>query len=337
MSKHITIIDTYAPTEDKQNLLVSCIESCKKLNTDILLVSHCTLPEHIVSMVDYYIFDKDNRFNVSNTFAWKVVNNVTVNLRINQSHEFPIIKSMRNAFSLAHALKYEYFYFTEFDFLFSDNDIEKLKSLQNELQQTNKNFVFMKPDDASWIMNDVQLYGIYYETSFFAGRVEPLLQRFNEYFPFTIEEYNSSLALMLNGKPGCLEHLFYDAFHGKTDESIIIPQYVKEYLSESKTNTSSFKSTTSLILPSNIGKNYLYISNDNAEEMLFRVYMNDVEVEQHNLINASVAQSFRLVELQDTAKIRVDVYSNNKLINVHNVEYDVNFADYSNNGTVEIL
>lgn len=333
----ITIIDTYAPTVDKQRVLIQCIDACKKLNTDILLVSHCTLPEHIISMVDYYIFDRDNRFNNTNAFAWKCVGNLTVNLNIRYSHEFPIIKSMRNAFSLAHGLGYEFFYFTEFDHIFSESDIERIKKLREDAYETDKDFIFFGPSDAVWIINGIEKYGIYYETSFFAGKVTPFITKFNRYFPGTLEEYNSSLALMVDETPGCLEHLFYDAFHTELDKSIVIQNYVKEYFHDSRTNVSSYKSTTCKVLPANDGKHYLYVSNDNTNQLLFKVYFNDIEVNRFPLINNSPAESFTLLELLYDTEIRVDVYENDTLIHTHTEDYNMNnFDRFVTNGSVHI-
>jgi hypothetical protein len=335
MTKSLTIIDAYAPTTDKQKLLIECIESCKGFATDIMLVSHNVLPEHIVNRVDYYIFDKDNRFNTTQAWAWKTVGDVTVTLNIHHSHEFPIIKSMRNAFSLADALGYEFFYFTEFDHEFSNTDIQKLELLKNELCTTNKNFLFMKPVTASWNMNGVDLYGIYYETSFFAGKVRPFVQRFTEYFPILLEEFEA--AQNKNDNPHCLEHLFYDAFKDKAEETIIIEQYVKEYLMDSKINRSSYKSTTSVILPSNVNKNYLYISNDNMEPLIFKIYMNDQKVQEYSLTNTTVAQGFQLLELSHDAEIRVDVYEEETLIQTHMLTYrEANTDAFRATGMVNI-
>ena len=210
--KTITIIDAYVSSLEKENLLRECITSCRKLGTDIMLVTHCTLPKDIVELVDYYIFDKDNRFNQNSVHAFKSIGNTTVFIPIKESHEYPIVKSMRNAFILAKGLGYELFYFTEFDLLFSDSDIERLKQLQSQLISQNKDFIFFQPINAAWYINNVPIYNVYYETNFFAGKISPFMEVFDSYFPHTLEEYNAKLAHISGDNPNCLEFYFFNAF-----------------------------------------------------------------------------------------------------------------------------
>jgi hypothetical protein len=242
---------------------------------------------------------------------------------------------MRNAFSLAHGLGYKNFYFTEFDHNFSDSDLSKIRTLAEKMVSEGKNFVFFRPLDASWIIDEITVVGVYYETSFFMGKTKPFVERFNEYFPFTLEEYNATYPLMLDNKPACLEGLFYDAFHQYTDMSIVVEQYAKSYFDDSNINMSSYKSTTCKILPSNDSKYYLYISNDNMDEFTFTVYFDDTLVDTSSLCNTNIAQSFKLLELKNSVKIRVDVCATGNNITTHNVEFDVqNTSAYSLNGSV---
>jgi hypothetical protein len=58
--KNIVIINSYANTEEKVNLLLNYVKQVKKTNCDILLTSHLPLPQNIVTLVNYYIYDKEN-------------------------------------------------------------------------------------------------------------------------------------------------------------------------------------------------------------------------------------------------------------------------------------
>jgi hypothetical protein len=60
--KNIIIINSYANTEEKVNLLLNYVKQVKKTNCDILLTSHLPLPPNIVALVNYYIYDKETLY-----------------------------------------------------------------------------------------------------------------------------------------------------------------------------------------------------------------------------------------------------------------------------------
>lgn len=334
--KHITIIGAYATTLAKQAILVECIESCKKLNTDIMLVTHCTLPEHIVRMVDYHIYDKDNTFNISLSYAWLEVGNTRVILNNHGSHEYPVMKSMRSALSLAQSHGYESFTYNEFDNIFADNDIQKIVSLRQELHSSTKNFMFFTPTGVSWNLDGVDLYDIFYETCFFMGKITPFLSGFNEYFPKTLEDYNT---LALNNKgPGILEHHFYAAFQKYISDTLIVNSRTGTYFSDSRLNISTLSGTDCKILPKESNdKYYLYLANYNPKDFLFKVYFNDVEITQIVLNGTITATTFKLLDILSDTKIRVEAYSDNEKIDGYELEYkEIARSEYDKNGKVII-
>lgn len=333
--KSITIIDTYAPTLDKQNLLVECINSCRKLGTDIMVVSHHALPENILGMVDYFVYDSNNTFNNFSACAWKAVGNITVYIPITKSHNYPIVRSMRNAFGLANALGYEFFFFTEFDHNFSESDTQRLTELKHNMLDQSKDFLFFRPKGAVWQVEGVSIYDVYYETSFFAGRVAPFTKIFDGYFPSELEDFNIAFGQMGKDSPNCLEHLFYSAFHRFISKSVIIEQYVNEYFTDSRINVSSIENTKSLLLRANDGRDFLYITNDNTNEYLFKVYMNETEHSQIILTARTVAEGFTIIPLTHDCDIKVLVYQHDILLNTYHLEYKLEDAHkFENNGSI---
>jgi hypothetical protein len=333
--KKITIIDAYVSSVEKENLLRDCITSCRKLDTDIMLVAHCSVPRDIIEMVDYYIFDKDNRFNENSVYAYKQVNDTTVYIPVKQSHEYPIIKSMRNAFILTKGLGYEFFYFTEFDLAFSDGDVQKLKDLYTEMETSGKDFIFFRPTNAAWVINGTPIYNVYYETNFFAGRVTPVVEVFDSYFPNTLEEYNIRLAPIQGNNPNCLEFYFYDAFNKFADRSIVTNQHTKEYLADSKINVSSYHNTKCMIMRSTNQKDYLYITNENEKDYGFKVYIDSELVGEYVLSNKSIFANFAIIRLYKDCEIRVDVAESES--DGHNYTISYKYADsasFINNGYI---
>ncbi len=333
--KSITIIDAYAPTLDKQNLLIECINSCRRLGTDIMVVSHHALPENILGMIDYFVYDSNNTFNSFSAFAWKTVGNLTVNIRITKSHNYPIVRSMRNAFGLANALGYEFFFFTEFDHNFSESDTQRLTELKTNMLDQSKDFLFFRPRNAVWQVDGVSIYDVYYETSFFAGRVAPFTKIFDGYFPSELEDFNSAFGQMGKDTPNCLEHLFYNAYHRFITKSVVIEQYVKEYFTDSRINVSSAENTKSLILRANDGRDFLYITNDNTDEYLFKVYMNGDEQSQVTLTSRTVSEGFTIIPLPHNCDIKVLVYQDDTLVSTHLLEYKLEEAHkFVDNGSI---
>jgi len=58
--KKIALISSFCDTQDKLNVLKKNIETLKKNDLDVLLMSPIHLPENIQSMCDYYFQTKDN-------------------------------------------------------------------------------------------------------------------------------------------------------------------------------------------------------------------------------------------------------------------------------------
>lgn len=336
--KSLLYITAYAPTVDKQELLMRCIESCKALGVDILISSHAPLPEHIIRSVDYFIYDTDNRFSKSEGICfWKQVGNTTINIFGKKSHEFPIIKAIRNALYIAKGNGYEFMYGTDFDNIFSAEDIEKLIELKNRVVMEDKEVFFFYPPDASWILDGVSLKGIYYDIYVFGGYTNTILDAFDSYFPKTLEEYNDTLGHMVPNRPQCLEHYFYNAFQGVREKTLTINSYVKEYLTSSIINASTLNSTSCWILPASDGKHYVYMTNDNVEDYTFNVLVDDVHRMALSLNGRTIEQSFHLMELTEDCSIRVEVYNLDNLINTHYLEYRVHDTDkYVKDGNIQI-
>ena len=125
--KNLFIIDTYPVSPKQEEILIECIEKLKFLKWDILLVSHLPIKTEIQEMVDYLIYDKDNTFLPSNItpFNWfEIGGNLKVEI-LNGGHTLPICRNMFNSIKFAEDNYYDFFFFLEFDNLFSESDLLK--------------------------------------------------------------------------------------------------------------------------------------------------------------------------------------------------------------------
>jgi FkbM family methyltransferase len=320
----IFIIDTYATTNVKLNILRDCIKSIKPLQCPIMVVSHCTLPEDIVSSVDYHLYDADNRFNVSHNYAYDVNEDFTIVENTILSHEFPIIKSIRLALNCAKSLGYEYFYFCEFDHKYSEKGIEQIRSLENQMIEQEKELVFFHPKDAAF--GDV--VGEYYETSFFIGKTDAFLNQFNSYFPNDIDVYNENFASQF---PNCLEYFFYKCFN-KT-KSLLISKYAKDYFYNSTINVSSYQNIRYDILSDEEKNVYFIITINDLIDYEFEILFSDKKIDSFIFENN---KKYKIAKLSDSCTIKVNVYENKKFVETKLIEYDKNELEtYSKNGYIK--
>jgi metal-dependent hydrolase (beta-lactamase superfamily II) len=258
-SKTITIIDCYATSEEKLNILRLTIDKIKKLNNDILLVAHCTIPVDILKSVTYFIYDKNNTPNEKNLYLtwynifekYEIYFTHIPGITKSFGHEFPIIRSMRNAFNFANLYDYKHFYFLEFDNHFDSNEIYNIKKLKSELIYKNKKLMFFNV-----IFENTNAY----ETIFFMGDVKEMCRLFNDYscIPYDIESFNDKFTWTY---PFSLEHIFVK-FTENTD-CLLINSYFKEFFKIETKNLSSYVDITSHILPDCDNNFHIVLSNQN--------------------------------------------------------------------------
>lgn len=329
--KSLFIIPTHAPNIAKQNLLLKCIDALKaaESNFDIMITSHTPLPENIISKVEYYIYDNDNRFsNASGSIFWTYVQDFTV-LRFGKySHEYPIIRLVRNSIHLAKANEYKFFFSTDFDNIYSVEDIKKFIELKDRMMAANKEFIFFNPPNAVWVVDHIPLYGIYYDLTNFGGSVDKFLELFDNYFPKTLEEYNKKLGHIKPGRPQCLEHYFYDAFKSAKHNTLVLDQYVKEFVNNSELNKSGLANVQSMILPGEDGKYYLYMINFNTEPYVFNLRIDGQQIESYELYSQNNEKSRntsgKLIELNKSCDINVEVFKDGVYVDEHQMTFDIN-------------
>jgi hypothetical protein len=339
--KSLFIIAAYTPTIDKQKLLAECVQAIREAGTnfDIMITAHSPISSDIIDMVDYYVYDKDNRFSRGNSMIlWKQAHGVTVNRYVKKSHEYPIIRLVRNAFHLAKVNEYEFFFGTDFDNIFSKEDIKKLLVLKSRMIEENKSLIFFYPSNAVWTVDDVPLYGIYYDMGIHGGLVSEFLDGVESYFPKTLEEYNEKLGYVIPGRPQALEHYFYDAFKEKQHNVLTIEGTVKQYVTGSQMNKSGFMSTIVMILPGDNGKHYLYVTNDNIEAYEFVIFFNGIHRDTYELQSkTNIADSFRVIELTENCFIRAVVYKDKQYVTEYTLQFNIDdTTKYDGTGLIHV-
>jgi hypothetical protein len=166
--KNIVIINSYANSEEKVNLLLNYVKQVKKTNVDILLTSHLPLPQNIVELANYYIYDKENFLlpKERSPATWYADHEEYISLYCSR-HGYAIIKNVYSALHFAKSLGYTDFIFSEYDNILSDNGVYKFQSIFDVLQKTEKKIFVFRLNEQRY-----NKYNIVYQTNFFAGNID---------------------------------------------------------------------------------------------------------------------------------------------------------------------
>ena len=104
-----------------------CIESHRKLNRDILLVSHYPADKSLQEAIDYYVYDDHNpmiEHSYYNRFT-KSTDNFSVEMRIegDTNQSLCVLTNVMNAYKFAKAHGYTHIYYNTFDISLHPDDI----------------------------------------------------------------------------------------------------------------------------------------------------------------------------------------------------------------------
>lgn len=127
--KEAIIIGTYPNLESRKKLTKECIQSLKPLGRKIILISHYPVDEEIQSMVDYYIFDKDNP--LTHHSYYKLFHNETdeyyAKININglkdSNQSFTVYTNLRNAMAFAQENGFKSAFYITYDVIVHPDDL----------------------------------------------------------------------------------------------------------------------------------------------------------------------------------------------------------------------
>jgi hypothetical protein len=296
-----------------------------------LLVAHCTIPPEIIKSVTYFIYDKDNQFNEKNLFlTWNnSYSNYDININVSRpgilppikGHEFPIIKSMRNAFNFVNRLDYKYFYFMEFDNYFDPIEFNKIRKLKSDMIFNKKKYTFFKL---------ITQNKIAYETIFFMGIVSHMTNTLNDYtlIPFTLQEFNNKFTYTY---PFSLEHIFADIFGNKKTECLEVDNsFISFFKSENK-NLSSYVEPNAYIMLDQNENFFLVLTNSNKIDIRIVVKF-DEKIIYDDVLNSTTLPSFKLI---NEGNYHISFFSNKKLLKQQTEEFSFkNYNLYKNRGII---
>jgi len=314
----IIIIDSYAHTKERLDILRKCIDSFKRKNYHVMLVSHIFVPEDIVKSLNYFIYDDNNSFNNKNPtlYFWAnypeydMVVNFVPPLSKGTGHEYPIVRSMKNSLSLAVQNKYNTFCFTEFDNIYDDQDMQKIDEILKDLEHSkNDFFLFSGKDHESYK---------YFETIFFCGNTISALIALNSYFPNDLNSFNEKFTFKY---PPSLEHFFYEMLpETKYKLSTVESKFVDYFNSENK-NISSMADVYAFILSNQNDGYYIIVSNTNKIDFTVKIKLEN-ELLYEKRFSSSIHPALKLekegIYLSEFYTEAGELYKSQKLDFYHN-------------------
>jgi len=138
--KDAVVVMSHADDDDKLDLLEKCILANKRNGYTVILSSHIDIPQHISSLVDYIIIDRDNpiitlkesrEYTSDTIFSFWSFKDFDVTQPFKFNHSYAALKLLKNGGILAELNGFEKVHFVNYDYIINDNILENNSSLLN--------------------------------------------------------------------------------------------------------------------------------------------------------------------------------------------------------------
>jgi len=216
MGKNIYIITSHPNYKMSEDITKKTLENIRSHNKEVILSAHCPVSVELQNLSNYFIYDKNNPlikhdfFSVSwfNTEEYYALLNITKNDN-NFNHALGVLLNYYNSLTIAKSLGYEIAVCTNFDMVFSENDINIIDDRINRMEKENKKAFFMTstaPD------------GTHYKTIFFITNIDYFLNTFRY---IADENIYMEEIKKVGSNTNCLENFVYHTLKNKTEDLLL--------------------------------------------------------------------------------------------------------------------
>lgn len=151
----IIIFDVFLDSDHKINIFKQTLNSVKKLDLPIMVISNFDMPNYLISQFDYFIYSKNNllftdsydkydKSHVSFNHNSKEINfRYEKIFKLTQVHGLSVMSNINQCTSLAEKLGYKKYIRIEWDFVISQNDLKKTQKLIDDFTIENKEYFFI--------------------------------------------------------------------------------------------------------------------------------------------------------------------------------------------------
>lgn len=238
MNKPIIIIDAFLCTETRINFFKDVLDSIKKLDIPILLISNTVIPLEIQQKVDYCIYDKTNNLFKyeydSYDMAYLFFENDDFKYEnyslCKQKHGLSVLCNLTKSTLFAKLLGFDKFIHIEWDLVIHENDIEKIKILIDNFIRQNLKASFMYNFRNDSDLMEFPFHFWMCDLDFWIENF-PLIYNEDDYLKFIISKNK-------NKKFQLAERFLYLAFEDKKDEIKLTPEliFLQKYFTNSDPN-----------------------------------------------------------------------------------------------------
>lgn len=143
----LIVVGTYPNLKERVRLTKECIQRLKALNRKIMVVSHYPIDDETQRMCDYYIYDQHNplchhsyytRF-YNHTHHYEAEVNINGLKDTNQS--LTVLTNLNNAFKSAREFGFEKVFYTTFDVLVHDDDLNEINHSFSTINEGNRAYL----------------------------------------------------------------------------------------------------------------------------------------------------------------------------------------------------
>lgn len=186
--KSIVIIDCYVHSSRVENKLHNCIKNLKKHKQDVLLISNKVIKEEILNLVDYYVYDKENRlfsdgnYNADPITLYKIYDNIEIYEVVSgvQRHGLSVMRNLFKAIKIAKEYGYTHFHRVEVDDIMGEISLDTISLIP----RLGVDGVFYFNE------NDISFHYMYCSIDYFLQNVREINEE-QDYYDYLKNEMNS--------------------------------------------------------------------------------------------------------------------------------------------------
>jgi hypothetical protein len=201
-NKTIVVIDCYISNSDVEKKLIDQIKRIKEIGIDILLISNTIIKNDIISLVDYYIYDRRNQLfeaeyqNIKPILFTETVFNgdvpfIQTEIFTNglQRHGLSVLVNLHNSVNFIKSLGYKNFIRLEVDDLFGSESLDFINKSTFLLKKENKKALLYYNHYNSEPSN-ISFHFMNFDVDYFLEKI-PQIKNENDYQEYLLKNYGN--------------------------------------------------------------------------------------------------------------------------------------------------
>ena len=313
-SDSLIVINGFANTKKKVEILIECIKQLQKAQHEILLVAQYPVSKEIQSMVNYYIYDcRDPKAETggevwfqNSVFRYVTTKDIT-------THSYAVFVVLKHGTIFAKNLGKKYMYYFDYDVWIAETDLLKLDKQKNILKEKNlfgaiDMFVIGRNDDE---MN-VTVTNFIIDVDYFYNKIHHITN-INKYYEFgrIIEIFLYNLM-----KDDISNFLILSSPDIPSNEGLTFTDSILNIA----TSVDSDPNLHYMLASDNNGGKYLVLMQEKSDSETFKVTFDDDDV-SHITLNHLCGHYIKIND--DISKINIKVCNEDANLDLDVVEANI--------------